>query len=272
MEIGISTASFYPMDTCKALETIARFGVKRAEVFFNTFSELETPYITRLKSIADENGIRIASVHPFTSGMESFMLFSQYKQRFYDMLEYYKRYNDAANYLGAKIVVIHGDRVGAISDDEYLERFALLMENSARMGITTAQENVNKFKSASPNFILKMKNDINAKFVFDIKQAIRSGNDPYSIIDAMSDSLVHVHLSDSLSYAEDKIEAVVSDATCLLPGNGNFDFKQLFDKLNAIGYSGNIIIEVYKNSYNELCEIKTAYNFCRNLLKSDNNI
>ena len=272
MEIGISTASFYPMDTYKALEHIADFGVKTAEIFFNTFSELEPPYINRIKSLAEENNIKITSIHPFTSGMESFMLFSQYKARFYDMAEYYKRYNEAANFLGAKIVVIHGDRIGAISDEEYLERFAHLMENSEREGVITAQENVNKFRSSSPQFILKMKNEINAKFVFDIKQSLRSGQDPYIVIDAMGDNLVHVHLSDSKTGSGKNDLDSGADNTCMLPGRGNFDFARLFNKLNKIGYSGDIIIEVCKNSYEELSEIKTAYKFCRNLSKSDNEI
>ena len=270
MEIGLSTASFYPMDTYKALKHIANFEVKTAEIFFNTFSELELPYISRLKSIAEENNIKITSIHPFTSGMESFMLFSQYKARFYDMAEYYKRYNEAANFLGAKIVVIHGDRIGAISDNEYLERFARLMENSEREGVITAQEN--NFRSASPQFILKMKNEINAKFVFDIKQSLRSGQDPYMVIDAMGENLVHVHLSDSKSVSGKNDSDAVTDNTCMLPGRGNFNFLRLFNKLNKIRYSGDIVIEVYKNSYKELSEIKTAYKFCRNLLKTDNNM
>lgn len=272
MEIGISTASFYPIDTYEALKSIAGFSVKTAEVFFNTFSELNSPYIDRLKKIADENNIKITSIHPFTSGMESFMLFSEYKTRFYDMAEYYKRYNEAANLLGAKIVIIHGDKIFAISDEEYLERFACLMENSKRQGIITAQENVNMFRSASPKFISKMKNEIKAKFVFDIKQSLRSGYNPYEIIDAMGSNLVHVHLSDSKSDISDVNSQIFADNNCLLPGRGDFDFKRLFKRLKSLNYTGDIIIEVYKNSYDKLCEIKSAYKFCRNLLNSDNKI
>ena len=66
MEIGISTASFYPIDTYEALKSIAGFSVKTAEVFFNTFSELNSPYIDRLKKIADENNIKITSIHPLS--------------------------------------------------------------------------------------------------------------------------------------------------------------------------------------------------------------
>src|SRR5699024_2335222 len=80
------------------------------EVFLNTFSEFTLDYLRQLRNVADAYGAEIKSVHPFTSGYEGFLLFSEYERRFEDSLEFYKQYFDAANCLGASIVVLHGQR------------------------------------------------------------------------------------------------------------------------------------------------------------------
>ena len=39
MNIGVSTASFYPLETEEALEQLGKAGVKYTEIFFNALSE-----------------------------------------------------------------------------------------------------------------------------------------------------------------------------------------------------------------------------------------
>ena len=84
MSVGISTACFYPAATEEALRCVAEAGAKVTEVFFNSPSELEPVFLRRLSSIASDNGIRIRSLHPFTSFAEGYILFSQYVRRFDD--------------------------------------------------------------------------------------------------------------------------------------------------------------------------------------------
>lgn len=90
MSVGISTACFYPAATEDALRCVAEAGAKVTEVFFNSPSELEPVFLRRLSSIASDNGIRIRSLHPFTSFAEGYILFSQYVRRFDDYREFYK--------------------------------------------------------------------------------------------------------------------------------------------------------------------------------------
>ena len=40
MNIGVSSASFYPLETELALEEIGKGGIKYCEIFFNAQSEL----------------------------------------------------------------------------------------------------------------------------------------------------------------------------------------------------------------------------------------
>ena len=45
MKIGLSTGCFFPQETDKALERAGKLGVKYAEIFFNTHSELKEEYL-----------------------------------------------------------------------------------------------------------------------------------------------------------------------------------------------------------------------------------
>ena len=92
MNIGVSTGCFFPRLTIDALKSVAETGVKYAEIFFNTDSELDESYVKQLKTIADENGIRIISVHPFTSAIETFMFWSKSDYKLQDSIKYYEKY------------------------------------------------------------------------------------------------------------------------------------------------------------------------------------
>ena len=110
MNIGISTACLYPMYTEKALETLLGQGFRLFEIFFNTLSELEPEFVSHLGKMLEQKGAVLKSIHPFTSGFESYLLFSNYERRFEDGIKFYNRYFETAARLGAKILVLHGDR------------------------------------------------------------------------------------------------------------------------------------------------------------------
>lgn len=75
-----------------------------------------------------------------------------------------KQYFEAANILGASILVLHGQnncgRYGGIEEKDYLEKYLALYELGQQFGITVAQENVNGFRSANPSFILSYERTI----------------------------------------------------------------------------------------------------------------
>lgn len=244
------------MEVEKAVKIICENGVKTTEIFFNSLCEIKSPIINEIRTITDEYNVRIKSCHPFSSILESYLLFSSYKRRFEDTRQLYKAYYEAARYLGAKIVILHGDRSTLkISDEEYFERYALLYEDAKEYGITLVQENVVLFRSQSVEFIQKMKNylNYNCAFLLDIKQVKRANQDLYKMIDAMGENLKHIHFSDS------------NDTdTCLLPGNGEFDFKKFLNYNDTIKKCDKII-EVYENAYKNVSEIFDSYN---NLIKS----
>lgn len=240
MQTGISAASLYPLETEKALILLSKLGYNVFEIFINAFAELEPEYCDMLNRLQKACGFRIHSVHPFTSALESMLLFERYDRRTEEGFALYRKYMEAAKRLGAEIVALHGQRIGAgkLTDAEYYERYHKLYLMGKELGVTFAQENVRQFRSASPDFIRGMRAHLGDEcaFVLDIKQAVLSGVDPHDMLETMGTQLCHVHLSD---HSE--------KGSCLLPGEGNFDFARLRTKLDALQYTGAVITEVYRD-------------------------
>lgn len=251
MSIGISTSCLYPMETEKALAALGAAGVPAAEIFFNSPSELSPPFLRELCGIRDSYGMRIAAVHPFSSFAEPYMLFSGYLRRFHDTLELYKRYCEAAAILGAGVLSIHGDlRGGLLPAEEYCRRFMLIAGEAERQGIVAAQENVNGYRSADPDFLQEMRRLTGGavRFTFDVKQSVRAGYTPDEILEAMDGAVAHLHLSDHSG-----------ERDCLLPGRGGYDFTGLFRRMEALDYRGAYIIEVYRDAFFQIDELIKGY-------------
>ncbi len=259
MLYGLSTACLYPQETEKTFEYYCKNGVKAIEIFFNTFSELETGYVKELRAMGDAYGSKVVSIHPFTSGFEPFMMFTDYPRRFNDALELYKPYFEVCSLLGSDILVFHGDRrEGRFSSQQYFERYARLYELGQNYGVHVAQENVVRCRSHSAEFIAQMKEALggHVSFVLDTKQAVRAGEDLYDMIDAMGENIIHVHLSD---------HTVQQD--CLPIGKGTLDIGKLLKKLKTLQFDRSIIIELYRENFDSNNELLTSLNNLVNLGK-----
>ena len=259
MEIGASSACFYPVETEKSFLRIAKLGFKHSEIFFNSPCELERSFIRKLRDIRDSYGIDVISLHPYCSFAEGYNLFSRYERRFHDSLEVYKKYFDAASVLGAKYIVLHGSKGKAeITADEYAKRFSILNEAAKDFGCTVAHENVVNFVGEKPEFMRKMKHFLgdDFKMVLDIKQARRAGVEADEFIDTMGESIVHVHLSDFNKACD-----------CLPPSaEGFFDFGALFKRLDKTGCNGRYIIELYSDNFREESEILNSAKYLEDIL------
>ena len=252
MNLGISTASLYPLQTELALEEIGRAGIKNTEIFFNCESELKDSFIDILLETKEKYGMNITAVHPTMSLAESFMIFSAYERRFYESLKKFRRYSEIAKALGAKYIILHGGKPnGVLNDEEYCERYMALKNETRQNGITVLQENVVHYRSGDVEFLRSMREILGdeAEFCFDIKQCIRCGYLPFELIDEFYDNIKHFHISDHSTAGD-----------CLLPLNGKFDFKGFFEYLQKKGYKGSLMTEVYHFSYENYSDIFDAYN------------
>lgn len=253
MRVGVSTASFYPEPTEDALRLAAQAGAACTELFINAPSEFTPAFFDQLAALARENGLDVVSVHPYTSGFETIFFFSTYPRRLQDGMALYQRFFELTARIGARYFVLHGAYAqSALPDEEIFERFLALRTLAAREGVRLLQENVARCKSRSAAFIRKMRAALGqeAEFVLDTKQALRSGESIEEMLLAMGNGVRHVHISD---YAPGK--------DCVLPGRGGFDIASFARLLQADGYSGDVVLEVYRDSYSDARELFDAYRY-----------
>lgn len=250
MKIGVSTASLYPLHIEDAFLKLAELGVTTAEVFANSIREAEEPLISKICEMREQYNMTVTSFHPFSSPMESVFLFSTYDRRIEEMLEMYRVFFASMNKLGAKVFVLHG----AISSskcthEHYIRQFKTLSEAGREYGITVAQENVHYCMSGKLEFLKMMKRELpdNAKFVLDLKQVRRSGENPFDYIDALGDSIVHCHVSDGNDTYD-----------CLPIGKGMFDFPLFVKIIRSVGFNGAFIVELYRDNYGGFEELKQS--------------
>lgn len=244
MQVGMSTACFYPAPTEDAARWAAELGVEEIEVFFNAESEFSPTFLQPLRRYLDGAGVRVKSFHPYTSALEGLLLFSDYDRRTRDALDQYERYFEGAASLGARYCTFHGERdMPVVFQEETTARLAetyhRLCERAARCGMTIAQENVAWCKSSRPEYLRVLRERVpELRYTLDIKQAYRARRRPDEYLAVMGDRLVNVHLND-----------FDAEHSCLLPGEGHFDFVSLFSALRALGYDDSVLIEVYSTNY-----------------------
>lgn len=251
MKIGISTACLYPMYTEDAFRAVCDSGARLTEIFFNANCELQPTFIKELCDIKNHYGITVSSVHPTMSLAESFMLFSNYDRRFYEGIEIYKRYGEIAAQLGAKYVIMHGGKPNGTMDDYgYFDRFAQVAHAASQNGARLLQENVVLFRAGNLQTLGNMSEYLgdDVGFCLDVKQSLRGGYSPYDVLHLLGSKIKHLHLSDSNS-----------ENDCMIPFKGNFDFRAFLTEAKKCGYTGDAVIEVYRNAYGDMQELFSAH-------------
>lgn len=255
--VGISTACLYPMNIEESLKLYVDNGVPCTELFLNTYRELSKEFVRQYRMILREGDTKVIAIHPFTMPIESFSLFSSYRRRFEDGVDFYKLYFELAAELEAKYVVFHGcSSEVQVPYQLYLERYERLHREAKSFGIKLAQENVNRFMGSQPELIALLKEQIDdAVFTLDIKQTVRAGQDFWKIFELMGDRIVHIHLSDHTDGAD-----------CLAPGKGEFDFGKLVQKTDVLNNPLFPVIELYRKNFETVDELLISGQFMKRVL------
>lgn len=255
MEIGLSSASFYPkVNTESSIALMKKLGFNIGELFLNSPSEYDEDFIKLLLEEKDKNSFKVNSIHGFSSSFEPF-LFDSYKRRREDMFIYFKKICKAAKLLGAECYTFHGMRRQDLSFVEHkfiVEIYNKLVYTAMEEGVKLCQENVSWCMSADVKFLKMIKEECQYPlyFTFDIKQSYKAKVEPEEYIDIMDSRIMNFHINDR-----------DEENLCLLPGKGNVNYRNLFNKLNEKGYSGSGIIEVYSNNYLNYDELIDAKKF-----------
>lgn len=184
-------------------------------------------------------------------------LFDNYKRRRQDALKLYKKICKATNLLGANMYTFHGMRYKNFKDidkslvlDIYNELLYIAGENN----INLAQENVSWCMSSDLEFLKMIKENIKQpiKYTFDIKQAYKANKNPLDYLDIMEQDLINFHINDRNE-----------TSPCKLPGEGNVDYRLIFNKLREIDYDKIAIIEVYRDNFKKYEELSRVHDFLR---------
>lgn len=251
MNVGLSTACLYPELIENELEELGRRGVERMEVFINSHCELDTTFVRSLKAINERYGAKIVSLHPYTCGIEPMMFFTPYERRFHDILDYYKKYFEAANILGAEYFVFHGNKEqNPFPNKGYFERFAGLFAMGKRYGVTVVQENVARCVSGGLSFLTEMSEYLGDEvaFLLDNKQALRCGEDAFEFLEKLRGKIKHIHFSDSRKGSD-----------CVPYGEGDFDCARFFEVLRRDNYEGDLMLELYSDGYGSIDDLVANY-------------
>ena len=252
MKTGMSTSCLYPQLTETSLEKLGKNGIKTAEIFFNSYGELEPDFVNMLKCTVKRYGMRVISVHPTFSLAESFVFFSAYGRRFEEGLDIYRRYAEIVCELGGKYIIMHGGKPNRVlTNEEYFDRFGTLAEILNKNGAVLLQENVVKFRAGDLEALTQMSNHLgdSAAFCLDIKQSLRGGYSPLEVLERLGKKVKHLHISDNRPPEYD----------CMLPLTGTFDFAAFFEKAKAVGYEGDAVVEVYSDCYDDESKLFSSY-------------
>ena len=266
MEIGISTASFFPrLVTEDALAALGGLGAKVCEVFFASFSEYTEDFARMLKGVADGAGVRVHSVHALTNQFEP-ELFSKGARARQDAVAIYERVCAAGEILGASCYTFHGatrlkPAVKYSFDYPFLAgRVNELIDIAGAHGITFTYENVHWTYFSEPEYYASLRRVCpNLKSTLDIKQAMQARKDYKDYLAVMGDSLRTVHLCN-----------YDNDGKLLMPHDkaGVVDFRELFCALKGQGYDGPCFIEVYDRCYEDFKEIGCSLDYLGDILTS----
>lgn len=256
MRIGLSAAAFYGrMETEDQAAYLTQFAPDVCEIFLETHSEYSAAFGQTVK--ARLNGIPCVSVHAKGTQFEP-DLFGQSPRQREDARRILCGVLDAGQALGAQWYVWHGPPAltGPIVPGRIRqlgERFPLLAQEARARSMEILWENVSWCalrKSEDVQALTEILPEI--RFTLDIKQALRSGTDPFDMLRAMGRRIRHVHVMDW------------DDAgTLCLPGQGTVDFRRLMQELRAQDYDGSVIIEPYAAHAMDADALRRSLDFLR---------
>jgi sugar phosphate isomerase/epimerase len=249
---GYSTNAFVKFSLFEAIEKISRLGFKGVEIMGDRPHlyppDFDMNALARLKEVIEQNQLKITNINSFTL----FAVGDTYLPSWIESDETRRNIRirhtldslRVADYLGCKnISVPPGGPLDNMSGDE---AFALFHEGLSQvtplaeaLGIKILvepepgllMENTREFKT----FIKNVKSAV-IGLNFDIGHFFCAGENPAAAFEDLFEWIGHVHIED-----------IAPDRTHnhLIAGQGAIRFKEIFETMVRLGYSGDISLELY---------------------------
>lgn len=254
MRLGISTASFFNrVPTESTFDYLRQMRVDTTEIFLNTYSEYEKPFVDAL--VQRRGNIAVHSVHCLGTQFEP-QLFSANARVRADAENLFRKVCYAGFMLGAKFYTFHGPtrlkkRDNAFDYPKLAGRINQLIDIAQSYGINLSYENVFWTYASEPEWfkqILKLCPRLYT--TLDVKQAVLAGFDPNKFIEAMGGRISTVHLCD-----------VDKAGKTALPGKGKIAFEKFFRELEKCNNNVSALLEVYSRDYHDFNELKAAFDY-----------
>ena len=257
MKVGVSTASlFMRRNNEDTLPLFNQLGVKTAEIFLTSFSEYGEDFARILKERKGE--VFVNSVHILNSQIEP-QLFSAHERVKGDSFALLDKVLSGAKLLGAPYYTFHGTarykKAARDAKNDNFDKMGLglreIFDFCQKYNVTLCLENVEWSTYNRVGVFSALKNYVpNLRGVLDVKQARIAGEGYERYLDEMGESLAYAHISD-----------VDENGRICLPGQGAFDFDTLIKRLQGVGFDGSLLIEVYKEDYQDEAQLKTACDY-----------
>ncbi|MDN5744472.1 MAG: sugar phosphate isomerase/epimerase [Nocardioidaceae bacterium] len=251
--IGLSTSSVYPASTAQAFNYAARVGYDAVEVMVGI--DAVSQEIAAVQELAAHHAMPICAIHA------PCLLFTQavWGVEPWGKLE---RSAEMARAVGADVVVVHPPfRWQKDYARDFVNGIAALEESS---GIAFAVENMYPWR-ATPRRHLEMylpgwdpSTEPYANTTIDLSHAAIAQSDPVAMARRLGPRLRHVHLTDGTDSAKDEH---------LVPGRGRVGAAAFVQHLGAIGFQGEIVVEINTRRCNSRVEreadLKESLDFAR---------
>lgn len=228
--IALSSASVYPEKTPAAFDLAARLGYDGIEIMVTT--DPASQDIDVLRRLSDYHQVPILSVHA-----PCLLLTQRVWGR--DPWGKLMRSKDAAEKLGARVVVVHPPFRWQRDYAREFERGLARMREET--DVVFAVENMFpvRARNAEVGMYAPHWDPVDQPYpsvTIDLSHTAVSGSDAIAMADSLGDRLAHIHLADGVG--------VVNRDEHLVPGRGNQPCAEILERLAARRYTGQVVVEI----------------------------
>ncbi len=232
-KVALSTSSVYPENTAVGFEVATLLGYDGVEVMVGI--DPLAADVDAVQRLRDYHQLPVLAVHA------PCLLVTQ-RVWGSDPWAKLKRATEAANQLGANVVVVHPPFRWQRS---YATRFVEgVRELAAASGVTIAVENMYPWRAPGGGHFQAYRpswdpTDLHYDHLtLDLSHAATARQSSLDLVRRWEDRLAHVHLTDGNGSAKDEH---------LLPGEGSQRADAVLAELAATGYRGHVVLEVNTN-------------------------
>ena len=275
MKLGFSVNAFSNYTLLDAIEKISKTGYDGVEIVLDTphvFLPITMEKIAQIKQSLIVNNVNVTNLNSNTvlgwsknfSGEKFEPSLSNTNEKFRKWrLEYTKQSIDLAENLNCKSISITSGIQDLKNSQLCLDLF---YDSLIQISQYAEKKNILIGIEYEPGLLIDNSNKVwnliskdfkNLGLNLDTCHAVVNEENLSDIIQKFGKKIIHTHISD----CKNKIHYH------LLPGEGEIDFKKLYDSLNYISYSGFLTAELY--TYYEFPEdaASKAFIYLKNLIK-----